>query len=389
MPVTEKRDYYEVLGVEKNATPDQIKKAWRAAALKYHPDRNKTDKKAAEEKFKEAAEAYEVLSDEKKRQRYDQFGHEGLRGSNGGYQTHDFHHMNLNEIFDMFGLGDMFGFSGGGMREDYGQDLQTEIEITLEEVATGVEKEIVFNREEACDHCHGEGAEPGTKVERCAACGGYGQVEQTSGFGFFVSRVLVTCPKCHGKGKIIHTNCKECKGSGKQMKKRHLTVTIPEGMQDGQVLRIRGEGEPGARGHRGDLHCVVQVKPHPFLLRQGNDLIMDLPISFTQAAMGDKIEIPTLISGKINIDIQAGSQPGDIIRKKGMGLPDLRTKRTGDLIIRLIVEIPKKLSEAQKELLRQFAKTENRSQEAMPGTCSFWDKIKSYFNNQTEAKKTK
>jgi molecular chaperone DnaJ len=382
MPVTAKRDYYDILGVEKGATPEQIKKAWRAAALKHHPDRNKENKDAAEERFKEAAEAYEVLSDDSKRQMYDQYGPDGLKGN--GYRTHDFHHMDLREIFDMFGIGDMFGFNGGGgaRREDFGQDLETEIEISLEEVATGVEKEIIYTREELCERCSGQGAEPGTKVEQCATCGGYGQVEQTSGFGFFVSRVLTPCPKCRGKGKIIHTPCKECKGTGRQKTKRHLTVNIPQGMHDEQVLRIRGEGEPGKRGHCGDLHCIVRVKAHPFLFRQGNDLIMNLPISFTQAAMGDTIEIPTLGQNKVNLEIKPGTQPGDALRLRSQGLPDLRTKRLGDMIVRLIVEIPKKLSEQQKDLLRQFSEIENRSQDAMPNTCSFWDKIKHYFSGQ-------
>jgi molecular chaperone DnaJ len=380
MPVSSKRDYYDVLGVSKEATPEQIKKAWREAALKHHPDRNKENKKASEEKFKEAAEAYEILSDQQKRQMYDQYGHEGLRNQGAG--THDFHHMDLREIFDMFGLGDMFGGRGGGYQEDYGQDLQTEIEITLEEAGAGVEKEIIFNREEVCERCNGSGAEPGTKTDRCATCGGYGQVEQTSGFGFFVSRVVTACPKCRGTGKIISTPCKECRSSGRVEKKRHLTVNIPAGMHDGQVLRVRGEGEPGSKGQRGDLHCLVRVKPHPFLMRHGNDLVMDLPISFTQAALGCSIEIPTLTKKNVPLEIPHGAQPGDFIRLKGMGMPDLRSKKNGDMIVRMLVEIPKKLSEQQKKILEQFAATEKRSHDVMPSTCSFWDKIKQYFSTQ-------
>ncbi|NLE28801.1 MAG: molecular chaperone DnaJ [Phycisphaerae bacterium] len=385
MPVSSKRDYYEVLGISREASPEQIKKAWREAALKHHPDRNKENKKASEEKFKEAAEAYEVLSDERKRQMYDQYGHEGMR--NHGEGVHDFHHMDLREIFDMFGLGDMFGGrSNGRYQEDYGQDLQTEIEVTLEEVATGVEKELIFSREEICDRCNGSGVEPGTKTDRCATCGGYGQVEQTSGFGFFVSRVVTACPKCRGTGKIISTPCKECKSRGRVSKKRHLTVNIPAGMQDGQVLRVRGEGEPGAKGHRGDLHCLVRVKPHPFLIRHGNDLVMDLPISFTQAAMGCTIEVPTLGKKKVSLDIPNGTQPGDFIRLKNMGLPDLRSKKHGDLIVRTQVEIPKKLSDQQRKLLEQFAETEKNNKDVMPSTCGFWDKIKQYFSAQTNSK---
>jgi molecular chaperone DnaJ len=387
MPVSSKRDYYEVLGVSKDATPEQIKKAWREAALKHHPDRNKENKKAAEEKFKEAAEAYEILSDDQKRQMYDQYGHEGMR-NHGGAGMHDFNHMDLREIFDMFGLGDMFGGRGGGFgqQEDYGQDLQTEIEVTLEEVATGVEKEIIFSREEICERCHGSGAEPGTKTDKCTTCGGYGQVEQTSGFGFFVSRVVTACPKCRGMGKIISTPCKECKSSGRVTKKRHLTVSIPDGMHDGQVLRVRGEGEPGDKGRRGDLHVLVRVKPHPFLMRHGNDLVMDLPISFTQAALGCTIEVPTLSKKNVSVEIPNGTQSGDLIRLKNMGLPDLRSKRHGELIIRAMVEIPKKLSDHQRKLLEQFAETEKRNQDAMPSSYSFWDKIKQYFSVQNNTK---
>jgi molecular chaperone DnaJ len=382
--VTVKRDYYEILGIEKNANADEIKKAWRAAAMQHHPDRNKENKDVAEEKFKEAAEAYEVISDEKKRQMYDQYGHDGPKGH--GYRTHDFHHMDLNEIFDMFGIGDIFG-GGGGRRggarqEDFGQDLEAEIEITLEEVASGVEKEIVYTRDEFCEHCGGEGAEPGTDSKPCITCGGYGQVEQQSGFGFFVSRIRKTCPKCQGRGKIIKTPCSKCKGSGRQKAKRNLTVNIPKGIHDGQALKVRGEGEPGKRGSCGDLHCVVSVKPHPYLLRQNNDLIMDLPISFWQAALGNIIEIPTLGNEKANLDVKAGTQPGDIMRLRGQGIPDLRNNRPGDFIVRLTVEIPKKLSYEQKELLQQFSKTDYKHHEAMPHMHGFWDKLKKYFSGQ-------
>lgn len=385
MPVSaNKKDYYDVLGVAKDATPDQIKKAWREAAMKHHPDRNKENKKEAETRFKEAAEAYEVLSDPERRRMYDTYGHEGLRGR--GAAPHDFRHMDLREIFDMFGLGDMFGMGGFQNADDYGQDLQTEIQITLEEVQTGTEKEISFNREETCPRCKGESAEPGTPRHPCKTCGGYGQVEQTTGFGFFVSRVVTACPKCNGRGVQIATPCKECRGHGRTVQKRNVTVTIPAGIHDGQVLRMRGEGEPGRRGSRGDLHCLVRVLPHPFLARQGNDLIMDLPIGVTQAALGDQVKVPTLTKKEITVDIPRGTQPGDLVRMRGMGLPDLRSRRAGDLIFRLLVEIPKKLSAEQERLLQEFAKTENRSKESMPHTNGFWEKIKQYFSGQGTSK---
>jgi molecular chaperone DnaJ len=386
MPVTAgKRDYYEVLGLSRTATPDQIKKAWREAALKHHPDRNKDNKKDAEVRFKEAAEAYEILSDPEKRRMYDAYGPEGLRGR--GVATHDFRHMDLREIFDLFGLGDMFGMGGFQNGDDYGQDLQAEIQITLEEVKTGVEKELSFSREELCERCDGSGAEPGTPKSQCKTCGGYGQVEQTSGIGFFVSRVITACPKCHGRGIHITTPCKECRGSGRTMQKKRVPVSVPAGIHDGQALRLRGEGEPGQRGHRGDLHCIVRIRPHPFFFRQGNDLIMDLPISFTQATLGDRLDIPTLGNQQVPLEITRGAQPGDLVRLKGMGLPELRSRRIGDLIVRLIVEIPRKMSAEQERLLREFAQTEHRNKEYMPNASGFWDKIRQYFSGQGTGKK--
>ncbi len=377
MVVATEEDYYELLGVSRNASQEEIKKAWREAALKYHPDRNK-DKEQAEQMFKKVAEAYEVLSDPEKRRMYDAYGKDALKGHN--VRMHDFSHMDFREIFDMFGLGDLFGFSSSSSR-DYGADLQIDIEITLEDVLTGTKKEIEFTREEICSVCRGTGGDPSEPHRNCPTCGGYGQVEQSRGFGFFVSRVVTQCPRCRGRGILISKQCSKCNGRGRVNQKKHLTVNIPAGVHDGQVLRLRGEGEPGANGHRGDLHCVIRIKQHPFLVRQGNNLIMELPISFTQAALGDKVEIPTLNDRQM-ITIPRGSQPGDIVRLKGMGLPDLRTHHRGDLIIRLLVEIPKKLSSKQQELLKQFAETENRTHEVMPTMSSFWDKIKQYFSNQ-------
>jgi len=382
MPVAEKRDYYEVLGVSREASQEEIKSAWRKAALKHHPDRNK-DKQEAEKKFKEVAEAYEVLSDHEKRKMYDLYGPEGLRGA--GVSVHDFRTMDLRDIFDMFGLGDMFGFASRH-REDYGSDLRVQIDVTLAEVAHGVEREIEFRREEFCPRCRNSGAEPGTDVKRCPTCGGYGQVEQASGFGFFISRVVTDCPRCHGKGKLITTACKECRGSGRTMQGRKLKVSVPAGIQDGQVLRLRGEGEPGNTGHRGDLHCLVCVRPHPFLMRQGSDLILDLPISFTQAALGDKVQIPTLSKPEM-LEIPGGSQPDDLLRLKGKGLPGLRAHRKGDLIVRLLVEIPRKLSTEQEDLLRQFAQTEPRGN-SLPKTKSFWERIKSYLTNEEDKERS-
>lgn len=372
MTVTSKRDYYEVLGVSPDASADEIKRAWRQAALKYHPDRNEnTD---AEAKFKEAAEAYEVISDPEKRQRYDQFGHEGLKG--GGVNIHDFGAMDFRDIFDMFGLGDLFGM---GRRRTQGADLQAEVEITLEEVASGVDHELEFRRNDDCSSCRGSGAEPGTEVKTCPTCGGYGQVEQTSGLGFFVSRVVIACPACRGKGKSIVTPCRECRGAGRTLQTRKLTVSVPAGIQDGQILRLRGEGEPGGGDERGDLLCIMRIKKHPFFIRQGGDLILDLLIDFTQAALGATVEIPT-ISKATTLDIPRGSQPGDLLRLRGYGLPGIRSRQKGDLIVRLQIEIPKKLNAKQEDLLRQLAETVSTSS-AWPKTKSFWTKIKKYITH--------
>jgi len=374
MPVSTQRDYYEVLGVSRDADQDEIKGAWRRAAMKHHPDRNE-DKQAAEGKFKEAAEAYDVLSDPKKRHTYDRLGHEGLRRSGAG--VHDFRTMNLHDIFDMFGLGDLFGF---GRSQRRGADLETGIEIDLKEVATGVEKAIEFKREDVCPGCEGSGDVSGSRSRPCPTCGGYGQVEQTSGLGFFLSRVVTVCPRCRGRGRFIKNPCPKCRGTGRSMQKHNLTVSIPAGIQDGQVLRLRGEGEPDSTGHhRGDLHCVVRIRRHPLFLRQGSDLILDLPITFTQAALGAGLEIPTL-DDKTTIDISKGAQGGDLIHLKGAGLPDLQSRRKGDLIVRLHVEIPKKLSVKQRHLLEEFARTESRVN-SLPKTTSFWEKMKSYLSS--------
>lgn len=276
MPVAEKRDYYEVLGVGRTASPDEIKRAYRQAALKHHPDRNTGEnQKEAETRFKEAAEAYEVLSDPQKRQNYDRFGHAGVRGG----MHHDFNSMNVDDIFEMFGFSDLFG-GRRGRRQERGFDLETVVEISLKEAAAGCERNFDFERADFCDRCSGSGGEPGAELKVCQTCNGYGQVEQTSGFGFFVSRVVTACPTCGGRGKMASKKCQGCQGTGRMRKKRVLNVRIPAGVQDGQVIVCRGEGEPGETGTaRGDLHCYVRIQEHPFFKRHGNELICELPIS--------------------------------------------------------------------------------------------------------------
>ena len=369
--VAQKRDYYDVLGVSRSATPEEIKRAYRQAAMRYHPDRN-TDDPDAETKFKEAAEAYEVLNDADKRQRYDRYGHAGLAGTT----AHDFSHMRVDDIFSMFGLGDLFGFGG---RQGRGRDLQIEVEVELADTARDTERAIEFERLDLCDHCTGSGAEPGTKVKTCSTCGGYGQVERVGGVSFFQTRIVTDCPDCHGAGKLATKACTRCRGSGRAKKRRVVTVKIPRGIQDGQGVRLRGEGEPSDEGgQRGDLHVYVRVREHPFLSRQGNDLVFDLPISFTQAALGCRLEVPTL-TGKVDFTIPRGTQPGELLRIPGGGLPDLRSGRRGDQVVRVLVEIPKRLTERQEGLLREFAETEDHN--VLPQSKSFLDRLKQYFSS--------
>lgn len=372
---TQKRDYYEVLGVERSAGLDEIKKAYRQAALKHHPDRNRNDPEA-ETRFKEAAEAYEILSDPEKRMRYDRFGHAGLSGSAG----HDFAHMDVSDIFSMFE--DIFGgsvFGGRRGRRARGADLQAQVSISFKEVAEGCERTLEFKRMDYCDTCSGSGAAPGSTKRTCQMCGGYGQVEQTSGLAGFFGRVTTVCPQCRGKGQLADRPCGPCKGSGRAPKKRVVNVRIPAGIFDGQAVRIRGEGEPGEDGAlRGDLHCVVNVEEHPFLERHHNDLVCKLPISFTQATLGTNIEVPTL-DGKVAMTIPRGTQYGQIFRLSGLGLPDLRNGRRGDQLVQVIVEIPKKLDERQEQLLREFAETENEA--ILPESKGFFQKVVDYFSS--------
>lgn len=365
-----KLDYYEVLGVSREAAPDQIKKAYRRLAHKHHPDRNQGDADA-ERRFKEAAEAYEVLSDPEKRQRYDQFGHAGL----SGVGIHDFAHMGVDDIFSMFN--DIFGGAfGGGGRHRRGADLQTEVAISLDEVLAGTERSIEFARQDTCSACSGTGAAAGSVRQACQTCGGYGQVEQAGGLLF--GRVITSCPTCRGRGSLVTTPCDACRGSGRTRVERVVNVRVPAGILDGQVVRVRGEGEPGEEGsQRGDLHCYVRVKPHPFLERRDNNLICRMPIAFTQAALGARVEVPTL-GGKASLTIPRGTQHGQVFRLGGLGLPDLRTGRRGDELVQVLVEIPKKLNKRQQELLREFAETEDLS--VMPESKGFFEKLMEYVS---------
>jgi molecular chaperone DnaJ len=352
-----KKDYYHVLGVPRDASAEDIKKAYRQLALKHHPDRNPGSKEA-EERFKEAAEAYSVLADAEKRSVYDRFGHDGLRGE--GFQGFSGFDSSVFGDFEDI-LGNFFGFSFGdffGGREGRrggerrgGRDLALEVELGLEEAAAGVEKEIKLNRAETCPACGGSKRKPGTQATSCPTCGGRGQVRYQQGF-FTLAR---TCPRCHGGGEVNATPCESCQGKGHVKEKRALKVRIPAGVGDGSRLRLVGEGEAGDEGMpAGDLYVVTRVRKHPFFEREENDLACEIAISFSQAALGARVEIPTLDGSEI-LKIPAGTQPGEIIRLKGKGIQDVTGRRKGDLFVKVQVRTPENLSKEQKALLAKLA----------------------------------
>jgi molecular chaperone DnaJ len=375
-----KRDYYEVLGVSRTASVEEIKRSYRRLAMKYHPDRNHQNKGEAEVAFKECAEAYEVLSDDEKRRRYDQFGHAGVGGG------HDFSHMDVGDIFSMFddmfgaGFGARMGGGGGrgGRRVSRGFDLETQVELTLQEVASGCEKTLEFEKQDVCETCKGSGAKPGSPPVVCVQCGGQGRIAQQGFGGMF--RMVTTCPNCRGRGTVVRDHCPACRGSGRQMKQRVVTVKIPAGVHEGQAVRIAGEGEAGENGApAGDLHCYIAIKPHPIFTRHHNDIVCQVPISFTQAALGASIEVPTL-KGREQLEVAAGTQHGEVFKLKGKGLPDLRSYKNGDEIVQILIEIPRKLSERQKQLLREFATGEDGN--VLPQRKSFVDKLKDVFSGE-------
>ena len=364
-----KRDYYEVLGVSKEAQDADLKKAYRKLAMKYHPDKNPGNKEA-EEKFKEINEAYEVLSDADKRARYDQFGHAGVDGQAGaggfeGFSGGFSGAGGFGDIFDMF-FGGSGGFSGGGFSGSSGSgrrngpqrgaDLQRQLDLTFEEAAFGCEKEIEIVRPEACSACQGTGAKAGTTKKRCEKCQGTGQIRtvQRTPLGSFQS--VQTCPDCHGEGTIIETPCPECGGTGRVRKRKTLKVKVPAGVDNDSRIRLSGEGEAGLRGGSpGDLYIFINVKPHKIFERRGNDVYMEMPITFTQAALGGEISVPTL-EGKATLKIPEGVQSHTMLRMRGKGIPQLRGGGRGDQMVRVIVATPTKLNKRQRELLEEFAK---------------------------------
>jgi len=368
--VASKRDYYEVLGVSRESSPDDLKKAFRQLALRYHPDRNPGDK-SAEERFKEINEAYSVLSDPEKRQQYDRFGHAGPAGQGFG-GVGDFSGFGVEDILNDF-FGGMFGGGGGGARSRRGADLRYNLTVAFDEAVFGSEKEIVVPRTGVCPECSGTGARKGTRPERCGACHGQGQVTMQQGF-FAIRR---TCGRCGGTGRVVKDPCGNCSGTGQVRERRTLKVKIPPGVDTGTRLKLRGEGEAGpAGGSAGDLYVVLTVKEHPFFVRQGTDLFCEVPITFPQAAMGATIEVPTL-SGKKTLTIPPGTPSGHDFVMRGEGIASLDSGRRGNLVIRVLIEVPRKLTKRQKELLGEFQQISEES--PGPITRGFFEKVKEIF----------
>ena len=379
-----KKDYYDVLGVSKTATADEIKKAYRKLARQYHPDVNKDNPEAAE-KFKEASEAYSVLSDEQKRAQYDQFGHaafeNGGAGGAGGFGGFEgfggFGGGGMEDIFDMFFGGQGRGSRGSNAGPQRGADLRFDLEITFEEAAFGLEREISLYRDAQCPHCHGNGAEPGSKVETCPECHGSGEIRFTQNTMFGQMTNVRPCPKCHGEGKIISEPCKECRGQGTVKKNKKLKVKIPAGVDNGSRLRVAGEGEAGVKGGpSGDLYVYLYVKPHKFFERDGTTVYCEVPINIVQATLGDEIKVPTL-DGQVVMKVPEGTQPGKVLRLKGKGIPSLRNSTRGDQLVRIKVVVPQKLNEKQKDALRKFA--EISKDNINPEEKGFLNKIKDLF----------
>ena len=400
--MAEKRDYYEVLGLQKGASDDEIKKAFRKMAMKYHPDRN-PDNKEAEERFKEVNEAYAVLSDPDKKSKYDRFGHAGVdpnAGFGGGAGGFDgFGGFDFSDIFDMFGggggfgggadfsdifgdvFGDIFGGGRGRQRASRGADLRYNMDLTLEEAVRGVTKEIRIPTLEECDVCHGSGAKAGTQPQTCPTCHGSGQVQMRQGF-FAVQQ---TCPHCQGRGTLIKDPCNKCHGHGRVEKSKTLSVKIPAGVDTGDRIRLAGEGEAGEHGApAGDLYVQVQVKQHPIFEREGNNLYCEVPINFAMAALGGEIEVPTL-DGRVKLKIPGETQTGKLFRMRGKGVKSVRGGAQGDLLCRVVVETPVGLNDKQKQLLKDLQDSFGgpTGEQNSPRSKSFFDGVKKFFDDLT------
>lgn len=376
--MADKRDYYEVLGVNKGASDDEIKKAYRQAAKKYHPDLHPGDKEA-EEKFKEVNEAYEVLSDKEKKARYDQFGHAGVDPNYGagGAGSPFGQDIDFGDIFSSF-----FGGFGGRRSANpnaprRGSDIETQLYISFEEAAKGCKKTVQYQAVSTCKDCNGTGAQKGTSPKTCSACGGRGQVTINQRTPFGVVQTSRPCDACRGRGKIVETPCRTCNGRGQVRRKKTVEVNIPAGINDDQVLNVAGHGNSGTNGGpAGDLHVYIGIRPHPIFERRGDDVWCDLPITFTQAALGATVTVPTL-DGKASYDIHEGTQPGDVFKLKGKGIQHLGSKGRGDQYVKVVIEVPKNLNSKQKQLIRDFdsAVSEKNYQKRK----GFMDKLKDIF----------
>ena len=382
-----KRDYYEVLGVGKGASEDEIKKAYRKIAIKYHPDRNPGDKEA-EEKFKEAAEAYDVLHDPQKRQQYDQFGFEGMNGAGfGGFSGGG---MNMDDIFSMFGdifggrAGGFGGFGGGGRRPQQfrGGDLRLKVRLSLLDVAHGVTKKFKVRKDVVCSHCHGSGAEAGSAAEICPTCHGSGVVTHTTQSFFGMMQTQGVCPTCHGEGKIIKNKCRECGGTGVVKGEEVVEIKIPAGVAEGMVVNVPGKGNAGMHnGVNGDIQVYIEEEPNDTFVRDGNNLIYNLLLDFPTAALGGEVEIPTIEGAKLKINIESGTQPGKTLRLRGKGLPSVQGygSGTGDLIVNISVYVPKTLSHEEKSALAKFRESDNFKGDSTTKQ-SIFQRFRNYFN---------
>ena len=383
--MADKKDFYEVLGVDKGASEDEIKKAYRKTAKKYHPDLNPGDKEA-EAKFKEAAEAYEVLSDKDKRARYDQFGHAGVDpnfgagGAGGGYGGFN---MDFGDLGDLFGSFFGGGF-GGGRRADpnaprRGNDASTSLYLSFEEAAKGCNKKIKITRVENCESCHGSGAKAGSSPKTCPSCHGTGQIHVTQRTPFGAMQTQRVCDQCRGTGKIIDNPCTACAGKGRVRKTREEEIKVPAGIDEGQILNVRGGGDAGTNGGpSGDLHINISVRPHPIFRREGYNVYCDVPITFVQAALGAEITVPTL-DGKVKFNIPEGTQPGNEFKLKGKGIQKLNSSGRGDQFVKIVLEVPKNLTASQKKLLEEFdSKTDESNYKTRKG---FFSKLKELFED--------
>ncbi len=378
-----KRDYYEVLGVSKGASKDEIKKAYRKMAIKYHPDKNPDDHEA-EEKFKEAAEAYEVLSDDQKRNRYDQFGHAGMGGASG----FGGHGMTMEDIFSSFGdiFGDAFGgFGFGGSRRSRGQrvnkgsNLRVKVKLNLEEIAKGVEKKIKVKKYVSCKSCSGTGAKDGSSMSTCSACHGTGHVTRVTNTFLGQMQTSSVCPSCGGDGKTITNKCNSCYGEGIVKEEEVIKINIPAGVAEGMQLSVGGKGNAARRGGvNGDLLVLVEEEKHPELIRDGNDLIYNLSLTIPQAVLGSTVEVPT-VEGKVKIKIDSGTQPGKILRLRGKGLPEVQGYGKGDLLVNIHVWIPKKLTKEEQKVFEKLDGAENLIPQSGSGDKNFFERMKGYF----------